>query len=142
MILGHEVSGMVEALGSGTEELAVGDLVAVSPSRACGTCQYCQKGLQNHCENMRFYRSAMPFPHIQGALQEKIVAMADQCVKASVLSAAEAAMAEPLSVCLHATRRAGDLIGNCLVCESIITSFKEGFDRQSIQFGELFIIHY
>ena len=84
----------------------------------------------------------MPFPHIQGALQEKIVAMADQCVKASGLSAAEAAMAEPLSVCLHATRRAGDLIGNRLVCKSIITGFKEGFDCQSIQLCELFMIHY
>ena len=68
--------------------------------------------------------------------------MADQCVKASVLSAAEATMAEPLSVCLHATRRAGNLIGNRLVCKSIIIGFKEGFDRQSIQLGELFILHY
>ncbi len=111
MILGHEVSGIVEVLGESVEGLKVGDLVAVSPSRACGTCQYCQKGLQNHCENMRFYGSAMPYPHIQGAFREKIVVDEEQCVSAVGLTAAEAAMAEPLSVCLHATRRAGDLMG-------------------------------
>ncbi|MDZ7823543.1 MAG: alcohol dehydrogenase catalytic domain-containing protein, partial [Ahrensia sp.] len=111
MILGHEVSGHISALGAGVTHLQVGDLVAVSPSRPCLTCQYCQKGLHNHCENMRFYGSAMPFPHIQGAFREALVADASQCVKADGLSAGEAAMAEPLAVCLHATRRAGDMIG-------------------------------
>lgn len=111
MVLGHEVSGRVTALGSGVSHLAVGDLVAISPSRPCGQCQYCAQGLRNHCENMRFYGSAMPFPHIQGAFRQTINALAEQCVKADGLTAGEAAMAEPLSVCLHATRRAGELLG-------------------------------
>ncbi len=111
MILGHEVSGHIEGLGEGVEGLAIGDLVAVSPSRPCRACPYCERGLLNHCENMRFYGSAMPFPHIQGAFREALVADASQCVKASGLSAGEAAMAEPLSVCLHAARRAGELLG-------------------------------
>ncbi len=55
MILGHEVSGTVEALGPGVTGLAEGDLVAVSPSRPCGSCRYCAEGLRNHCLNMRFY---------------------------------------------------------------------------------------
>src|SRR5512145_195287 len=67
MILGHEVAGTVKALGDGVSTLAVGDRVAVSPSRPCGSCDYCQRGQQNHCLNMRFYGSAMPMPHIQGA---------------------------------------------------------------------------
>jgi L-idonate 5-dehydrogenase len=111
MILGHEVAGFVSELGEGVSGLAVGDLVAVSPSRPCKTCQYCQRGLHNHCENMRFYGSAMPFPHIQGAFREVLVAEAEQCVKADGLTPGEAAMAEPLSVCLHATRRAGEMLG-------------------------------
>lgn len=111
MILGHEVSGHVAALGEGVSDLAIGDLVAVSPSRPCGACEYCLKGLPNHCLNMRFYGSAMPFPHIQGAFRERLVAKASQCVKADGLSAGEAAMAEPLSVTLHATRRAGEMLG-------------------------------
>ncbi|QDC11320.1 L-idonate 5-dehydrogenase [Oceanicola sp. D3] len=111
MILGHEVAGEITALGEGVEGLAVGDLVAVSPSRPCGTCEQCLRGLPNQCLNMRFYGSAMPFPHIQGAFREELTALASQCVKAEGLSAAQAAMAEPLAVCLHATRQAGDLLG-------------------------------
>ncbi|MFK7901741.1 MAG: L-idonate 5-dehydrogenase [Nitratireductor sp.] len=111
MILGHEVSGFISELGEGVDDFSVGDLVAVSPSRPCYDCEYCHKGQHNHCLNMRFYGSAMPFPHIQGAFREEMVADASQCVVANGLSAGEAAMAEPLSVCLHATRRAGEMLG-------------------------------
>ncbi|MEP5729715.1 MAG: L-idonate 5-dehydrogenase [Sulfitobacter sp.] len=111
MILGHEVAGTVEALGEGVSTLEPGQLVAVSPSRPCYACDYCHVGQQNHCMNMRFYGSAMPFPHIQGAFQEWIVADVAQCVVATGLTAGEAAMAEPLAVVLHAARSAGDLLG-------------------------------
>ena len=111
MILGHEVSGHVAEVGPGVEGLEPGDLVAVSPSRPCGVCRFCGEGLHNQCLNMRFYGSAMPFPHVQGAFREELIADASQCVRADGLSAAEAAMAEPLSVGLHATRRAGELLG-------------------------------
>lgn len=111
MILGHEVSGHISALGENVDGLKVGDLVAISPSRPCYDCQYCHKGQHNHCENMRFYGSAMPFPHIQGAFRETLIAKTEQCVVANKLSPGEAAMAEPLAVCLHATRRAGELLG-------------------------------
>jgi len=111
LILGHEVAGHVAAIGPGVQGLSVGDLVAVSPSRPCSSCKYCLEGKQNHCLNMRFYGSAMPFPHIQGAFREVLVADAAQCIPASGLSSGEAAMAEPLAVCLHAVRQAGDLLG-------------------------------
>ncbi|WP_368516884.1 L-idonate 5-dehydrogenase [Rhizobium sp.] len=111
MILGHEVSATVIALGSGVQRLEIGQLVAVSPSRPCRTCRYCLQGLPNQCLNMRFYGSAMPFPHIQGAFRETLVADAIQCVPADGLTPGEAAMAEPLAVTLHATRRAGEMLG-------------------------------
>ncbi len=110
MILGHEISGYIERAGDGVA-LQPGQMVAVSPSRPCGACEYCHRGQQNHCVNMRFYGSAMPFPHIQGAFREYISADASQCVVADGLTPGEAAMAEPLSVVLHAARRAGDLMG-------------------------------
>ncbi len=115
MILGHEVSGRVIKLGEGVKGLSVGQLVAVSPSRPCRTCKYCQEGLHNQCLNMRFYGSAMPFPHIQGAFREVLVADETQCVDATGLSSGEAAMAEPLAVALHATRRAGALFGKSVL---------------------------
>lgn len=111
MILGHEVAGHITRLGSNVSGLTVGQLVAVSPSRPCYACRYCEEGKQNQCLNMRFYGSAMPFPHIQGAFQQILVADQRQCAPADGLTAGEAAMAEPLAVCLHATRRAGELFG-------------------------------
>lgn len=115
MILGHEVSGVIAALGEGDSGLRIGQLVGVSPSRPCHRCKYCQEGMHNHCLNMRFYGSAMPFPHIQGAFREMLVADAIQCVPADDLSPGEAAMAEPLAVTLHATRRAGDMLGKSVL---------------------------
>ncbi|TKT78374.1 L-idonate 5-dehydrogenase [Aquamicrobium sp. LC103] len=112
MILGHEVAGTVKALGQEVSRLAVGDRVAVSPSRPCNACDYCLKGQQNHCMNMRFYGSAMPMPHIQGAFRKHLVAQQWQCHKiAAGVSINEAAMAEPFAVTLHAVARAGSLIG-------------------------------
>ena len=115
MILGHEVAGHISALGEGVAGLKLGQLVGVSPSRPCYSCKYCREGLLNQCLNMRFYGSAMPFPHIQGAFREMLVADASQCVPAYGLSTGEAAMAEPLAVTLHATRRAGDLLGKSVL---------------------------
>ncbi len=111
MILGHEVAGRIASVGDNVQGLSVGQLVAVSPSRPCYQCQYCLEAKHNHCLNMRFYGSAMPMPHIQGAFRETINVLASQCVVADGLSSAEAAMAEPLAVTLHATKRAGQLLG-------------------------------
>lgn len=111
MILGHEVAGRIVTVGAGVEGLAPGDRVAVSPSQPCGGCRYCLEGRPNHCLNMRFYGSAMPFPHIQGAFRERLVALASQCHGVvEGVSIAEAAMAEPLAVTLHAVARAGSLL--------------------------------
>ncbi len=115
MILGHEVSGHITALGDGVSGLVLGQLVAVSPSRPCHQCRFCKEGSYNQCLNMRFYGSAMPFPHIQGAFREVLVADAVQCAPADGLTPGEAAMAEPLAVCLHATRQAGNMLGKSVL---------------------------
>ncbi|MER9655164.1 L-idonate 5-dehydrogenase [Mesorhizobium sp. M0152] len=112
MILGHEVAGTVRVLGDGVSGLAIGDRVAISPSRPCNTCLYCLQGMHNQCLNMRFYGSAMPMPHIQGAFRQRLFAEAWQCHKiADHVSINEAAFAEPFAVTLHAMNRAGSLLG-------------------------------
>jgi L-idonate 5-dehydrogenase len=112
MVLGHEVAGTIAETGPGVSGLSPGDRVAVNPSRPCGTCLYCREAKFNHCLDMRFYGSAMRMPHIQGAFREKLVADASQCARiTSDVSMQEAAMAEPLSVTLHAVRQAGSLSG-------------------------------
>ena len=117
MVLGHEVAGMIEEIGSAVAGYAPGDRIAISPSLPCGTCRYCQQGLQNHCLDMRYFGSAMRTPHVQGAFRREIVVEKGQAHKlAASVSDEEGAMAEPLAVALHAVRRAGPLLGkNVLV---------------------------
>ena len=112
MALGHEISGVIQALGDQVNTLTVGQRIAISPSRPCSNCSFCLLGQQNHCLNMRFYGSAMPFPHIQGAFSEQLIIEASQAHPvADHLSLSEAALAEPLSVGLHAIGRAGGVLG-------------------------------
>ena len=49
-ILGHEPMGIVEAVGSGVDNLAVGDRVVVPFNISCGHCFMCEHGLQSQCE--------------------------------------------------------------------------------------------
>ncbi|HLZ01653.1 MAG TPA: L-idonate 5-dehydrogenase [Bradyrhizobium sp.] len=112
MALGHEIAGVVEAVGSGVAHLSAGARVAVNPSRPCGTCIHCQEGMRNQCLDMRFMGSAMRNPHVQGGFREHVTVEAAQAIPiAEKLSLAEAAMAEPLAVCLHAANQAGPLMG-------------------------------
>jgi L-idonate 5-dehydrogenase len=68
--------------------------------------------MRNQCLDMRFMGSAMRNPHVQGGFREYVAVDVSQAVPiAPSLSLAEAAMAEPLSVCLHAAHQAGPLLG-------------------------------
>ena len=112
MILGHEIAGTISALGAETTGFAIGERVAVSPSKPCSKCEYCLRGWQNQCLDMRFYGSAMRMPHVQGAFRQRLVAEAFQCHRiADGVSINEAAFAEPFAVTLHAVNRAGSLLG-------------------------------
>ena len=112
MVLGHEVAGVIEAVGDSVSRFQAGDRIAVSPSRPCGLCRFCQQGLQNHCLDMRYYGSAMRNPHVQGAFRQQLVVETHQAHRlADSVSDGEGSMAEPLSVALHAVQRAGPLLG-------------------------------
>jgi L-idonate 5-dehydrogenase len=68
--------------------------------------------MQLHCLNMRFFGSAMRFPHVQGGFRESLTCSATQAVVVpDGVSTAEAAFGEPLAVCVHAVNRAGPLVG-------------------------------
>ena len=112
MILGHEIAGTVVEKAPDVARVGVGDRVAVNPSRPCRACRFCLEGLANHCLNMRFYGSAMPMPHIQGAFRERLVCDAEQCVVAKGVPLTELALAEPFAVALHAVGRAGSLLNS------------------------------
>jgi L-idonate 5-dehydrogenase len=112
MALGHEIAGTVDDVGSDVSLVSRGMRVAVNPSQPCNECRYCRAGQHNQCLDMRFMGSAMRFPHVQGGFRESIVVDESQAIPiAPTMTMSEAAMAEPLAVCLHAARQAGSLLG-------------------------------
>jgi L-idonate 5-dehydrogenase len=111
-VLGHEAAGRIAEVGPGVTGLAVGDGVAINPSHPCGTCAFCLTGRENLCADMVFLGSSRRFPHAQGLFAETYATHARQCVPVPAgTDAGVAALAEPLSVCLHAAGHAGPLLG-------------------------------
>ncbi|KKY35232.1 putative alcohol dehydrogenaselike domain-containing protein [Diaporthe ampelina] len=107
MTLGHESAGTVTAVGSGVTGLKPGDNVALEVGLPCGECKLCAGGRYNICRAMSFRSSAKSFPHAQGTLQEQISHPAAYCHKLPEGVPLElGALAEPLSVALHAGDRA------------------------------------
>jgi L-idonate 5-dehydrogenase len=112
MILGHEVAGCVVETGPAVANVKVGDRVAINPSMPCGQCRYCRMNMRNQCLDMRFFGSAMRFPHMQGLFREEVTLAEVQVIAVPAdLDFGLAACAEPFAVCLHATSSAGSLVG-------------------------------
>lgn len=112
MILGHELSGVVDAVGPGVEGLRPGQKVIVNPSDECGTCEWCRSGRQNLCPSLRYYGSAARTPHVQGIMADYPLVQARQCVVVDeAMPLTLAACVEPLAIALHAVSRAGNLLG-------------------------------
>lgn len=112
LCLGHESSGQVVALGSEVGKinpsLKVGDLVALEVGVACDKCDFCQGGRYNLCPQLRFRGSGAKYPHYQGTLQERLNHPARWVHKLPPPLVSETgALLEPLSVAIHAVRRAG-----------------------------------
>jgi len=114
MLLGHEVVGTVVAYGSSPDASAPapGTAVAVHPATPCGVCTECSDGRRHVCRDTRYLGSAARFPHVQGGFAARIVVPAGQLRPLPEgLELRRAALAEPLSVALHAVRRAGAVSG-------------------------------
>jgi L-idonate 5-dehydrogenase len=112
MILGHEVAGTVIDAGAGVTRVKAGDRAALNPSMPCGQCQYCLQGMRNQCLDMRFFGSAMRFPHMQGLFRDEVTLPESQVfIVPEDLDLGLAACAEPFAVCLHAVMQAGSLVG-------------------------------
>src|SRR5438552_18642087 len=116
LIPGHEASGVVAKVGPGVTRVKPGDKIAVSPSHACGHCNYCREGREHLCRNMRFLGSASLSPRVQGMFSEYFVLGERQCYPVSGdVSLGELAFAEPFAVGRHAVNRAGDLLGKSVL---------------------------
>ncbi|KAF2714803.1 GroES-like protein [Pleomassaria siparia CBS 279.74] len=105
--LGHESAGVVVAIGEAVTGFVIGERVALEVGVPCDSCRSCQRGRYNLCPSMRFRSSAKSVPHFQGTLQERVNHPAKWCHKIPAhVTLESAALLEPLSVAIHATRRA------------------------------------
>jgi threonine dehydrogenase-like Zn-dependent dehydrogenase len=100
---GHEMAGVVDALGPGVRGPAPGTPVAVEPFRACGRCAACRRGFDPLCREARLLGV-----HAAGGLAEYVVAPAARLFAAPApLPPPVLALAEPLAVAVHGLRRGG-----------------------------------
>lgn len=112
MVLGHESSGIISAVGSGVQTLKVGDRVAMEPGVPCRRCVRCKDGKYNLCPEMAFAAT----PPFDGTLAKYYSLPEDFCYKLpESVSLQEGAVVEPLSVAVHIVRQASVFPGASVV---------------------------
>jgi L-iditol 2-dehydrogenase len=103
LVLGHEASGRIVAVGAAVADSRIGERVAIEPQRPCRVCAQCAAGRYNLCPYMEFYAT----PPIDGAFQEYVTIQAPFAHPVpAAISDDVAALLEPLSVGIWASRKA------------------------------------
>ena len=102
-VIGHEMSGVVSAVGPGVADWKVGDRVAVRPLDWCGVCPACKAGNSHVCMNLVFMGIDGPgaFQQIWNVKARTLFHVPD------ALPLREAALIEQLAVACHDVRRSG-----------------------------------
>lgn len=91
--LGHEISGVVEAVGEGVTDFKAGDFVTVDPNWSCGECYYCKIGRSSLCACSRGV--------VKGMAETVTAPQKNVYHLPKGLSLRDAALAEPVSCCLR-----------------------------------------
>jgi (R,R)-butanediol dehydrogenase/meso-butanediol dehydrogenase/diacetyl reductase len=112
MIIGHEIAGWVDAVGSGVPGLAEGDLVGLNALLPCGRCAQCVLGAYHRCTTFGHIGFTAP-----GGLASFVTVPAAMAVPApSGMDSAMAALGEPFAVAMHGIRQASRPQGTrCIV---------------------------
>lgn len=99
---GHEFAGYVVAKGSAVSGFEVGALVTSGAGISCGECYWCRRGASNLCAT--YITVGL---QVAGGLAQYAVVPADICVEVNSngLGPDVAALAQPMSVAVHAMRR-------------------------------------
>jgi 2-desacetyl-2-hydroxyethyl bacteriochlorophyllide A dehydrogenase len=100
-VLGHELAIEVLAVGPDVHHVSVGELCAVLPYVACGSCDSCRRGRTNACERLEVLGVTR-----EGGLQEQMVVPADQLFPGDGLKPDQLALVETLGIGWHAVQRA------------------------------------
>jgi len=102
---GHEISALVEEIGTNVKSVSPGDLVAVEPLIGCGSCQNCKRGEKAGCNSLIIVGI-----HVDGGFSDELIVPHDILFKVpSTVDAKTAALTEPLAVAVHAIRCLGSI---------------------------------
>ena len=111
VILGHELSGIVEKIGSAVTRVSIGQHVTVNPNISCEACEYCRRGDPHFCTTL----SATGVNHDGGFAEYCAVLEKQVHVLPDSVPFDEAAMCEPISCCLHGIDLAGIQCGDTVM---------------------------
>lgn len=105
LICGHEFSGHITEIGEGVTGWEVGELVAIPPLIACGTCDQCRKGQFSRCRDYDYFGSRR-----DGAYAEFVSVPVGNLLKTPEgIDPRAVAMVDPASIALHALWKAGGM---------------------------------
>ncbi len=106
LVLGHEFSGDITALGEGAEIYKIGQRVTVNPMVLCRDCYFCKKGEGNLCGNRKSLGTAIGGVQTDGAMRE-YVTVPEWMVRpiADNVSYSAAALLEPCGVTLACAKK-------------------------------------
>ncbi|MBN2442125.1 MAG: alcohol dehydrogenase catalytic domain-containing protein [Spirochaetales bacterium] len=106
-IIGHELAGIVEQVGSKVKRVKPGDRIAVDPAVSCYTCDQCKAGRPHTCRHLSFLGCP---GQLAGCLAEYIIMPEQSCYPVPPDMTREiAALCEPLTIGYYAVHRTGDV---------------------------------
>lgn len=116
LVMGHEASGVIAAVGSEVTDFVTGDRVTFDSMVSCGTCWFCRKGDPNLCEDRMVlgvscgdYRRYGAFAEYVSVPQRIVYRIPDS------LPFEHAAMIEAVSVAVHAANRTPVTLGDTAI---------------------------
>jgi L-iditol 2-dehydrogenase len=116
LVMGHEASGVVAAVGAKVRRVREGDRVAFDSTIWCGACHFCRRGEMNLCDNRQVLGVSCGEYRRHGAFAEYVV-VPERVIAPlpETLSFEEAAMIEPASVAVHAVNLTPVRLGDTAV---------------------------
>lgn len=111
LVMGHEISGIIEEINTERKDIKIGDRVAINPLISCGYCLPCKEGNPHLCPNLKLVGIDQ-----NGGFEEYVKIKDDKLYKIpSSLPLDLAALIEPVAVAVHAVRKSKLLIGDKVV---------------------------
>lgn len=108
IVMGHEASGIVAAVGTDVRSVSPGDRVTFDSTVYCAKCDFCLRGEINLCEDRQVVGVSCGEYRRAGAFAEYIAVPEYILYRLPAsLSFADAAMLEAVSVALHAVKLSG-----------------------------------